>query len=544
MIEQLHPAPPSHRWSSLDVPLLPFPLVHRRLDYMAVLALERLVDVQEGLHGVLARRHIVQAGASIARTAGVDASGPGALCARSRPRCAKITAMSTVADLIVRRFVEAGVRGLFGMPGGGSNLDLLEAAARADVPFVLSHTETAGALMACAQAEITRAPGACLATLGPGVASLANGVAHARLDRVPLVVVTDGLPVAVRRTYDHQALDHAAFLAPLVKRSVLVEPRDDGHAAAAAIAAALAPPPGPVHLDCPSDVAPGRPRRDAAHGPAAATRATATGAAAHLPAPLLAGSRRPLVIAGLGIGTASEAARLRALCERRGMPALVTYKAKGVVPDTHPSFAGVFTHAALEEPFVRSADLIVAVGLDPVELLPRPWTYPQPVVACGPWPNDGRHVPVAAQATGDLDDLVAALDERLRADTAWSASEIRRQADGQREALRIEAAGFAPYRAVEAAARAAGPGARVTVDAGAHMFPIVALWPVSEPRQMLISNGLSTMGYALPAAIGAALLDRPRRSRGRPRGRGSRPARASRPCQARRRRCGAPAAPV
>jgi len=87
--------------------------------------------------------------------------------------------MSTVADLIVRRFVEAGVRGLFGMPGGGSNLDLLEAAARADVPFVLSHTETAGALMACAQAEITRAPGACLATLGPGVASLANGVAHA-----------------------------------------------------------------------------------------------------------------------------------------------------------------------------------------------------------------------------------------------------------------------------------------------------------------------------------------------------------------------------
>ena len=419
--------------------------------------------------------------------------------------------MSTVADLIVRRFVEAGVRGLFGMPGGGSNLDLLEAAARADVPFVLSHTETAGALMACAQAEITRAPGACLATLGPGVASLANGVAHARLDRVPLVVVTDGLPVAVRLTYDHQALDHAAFLAPLVKRSVLVEPRDDGHAAAAAIAAALTPPPGPVHLDCPSDVAPGRPRRDAVHGPAAATRATATGATAHLPAPLLAGSRRPLVIAGLGIGTASEAARLRALCERRGMPALVTYKAKGVVPDGHPSFAGVFTHAALEEPFVRSADLIVAVGLDPVELLPRPWTYPQPVVACGPWPNDGRHVPVAAQATGDLDDLLAALDERLPADTAWSASEIRRQADGQREALRIEAAGFAPYRAVEAAARAAGPGARVTVDAGAHMFPIVALWPVSEPRQMLISNGLSTMGYALPAAIGAALLDRPRR---------------------------------
>jgi acetolactate synthase-1/2/3 large subunit len=419
--------------------------------------------------------------------------------------------MSTVADLIVRRFVAAGVRGLFGMPGGGSNLDLLEAAARADLPFVLAHTETAGALMASAQAEVTRAPGACLATLGPGVTSLANGVAHARLDRVPLVVVTDGLPVAVRRTYDHQTLDHAALLAPLVKRSVLVDPRDGGDAATEAIDAALAAPPGPVHLDCPSDVAAVGCERDPGLRTGAATRATPAGAAVDLPAGLLAGSRRPLLIAGLGVGTPSEATRLRALCARRGMPALVTYKAKGVVPDAHPSFAGVFTHAAPDEPFVRSADLILAVGLDPVELLPRPWTYPQPVVACGPWPSDGRHVPVAAQAAGDLDDLLAALDERLPAATAWHPSEIRRQADGQRQALRVEAAGFAPYRAVEAAARAAGPDARVTVDAGAHMFPVMALWPVNQPRQLLISNGLSTMGFALPAAIGAALLDRPQR---------------------------------
>jgi len=417
--------------------------------------------------------------------------------------------MYTVADLIVHRFLDAGVRGLFGMPGGGSNLDLLEAAAEAKVPFVLSHTETAGALMACAQAEITRAPGVCLATLAPGVASLANGVAHARLDRVPLIVVTDGLPVAARGTYEHQYFDHAAFFSPLVKRSMLVDARGAGRAAAEAVTVALAAPPGPVHLDCPSDIASREAERDPGDRPAAAARITV--ADADLPAALFARARRPLVIAGLGVATAPEAARLRALCERRGMPALVTYKAKGVVPDGHSSFAGVFTHAALEEPFVRSADLIVAVGLDPVELLPRPWTYLQPVVACGPWPNDGRHVPVAAQAVGDLCDLLATLDERLPADTAWSAAEIRRQADGQRQAVRVDAAGLAPYRAVEAAARAVGHDARVTVDAGAHMFPIMALWPVSEPRQLLISNGLSTMGFALPAAIGAALLDRPHR---------------------------------
>ena len=98
--------------------------------------------------------------------------------------------MTTVAERIVARLVEAGVTALFGMPGGGSNLDLVEAAGRAKLPFILSHTETAGALMASAQAELTGRPGACLATLGPGVASLVNGAAHAFLDRVPLVLLT------------------------------------------------------------------------------------------------------------------------------------------------------------------------------------------------------------------------------------------------------------------------------------------------------------------------------------------------------------------
>src|SRR5215813_3532677 len=106
--------------------------------------------------------------------------------------------MPTVADIIVRRLREAGVRALFGMPGGGSNLDLLESAGRSGLPFVLSHTETAGALMACAQAELTGAPGACLATIGPGVASLVNGAAHAFLDRVPLMLLTDAIAGAGR----------------------------------------------------------------------------------------------------------------------------------------------------------------------------------------------------------------------------------------------------------------------------------------------------------------------------------------------------------
>jgi len=199
------------------------------------------------------------------------------------------------------------------------------------------------------------------------------------------------------------------------------------------------------------------------------------------------------------------------ICERHGAPVLVSYKAKGTVPDDHPCFAGVFTHAAIEESFVRSADLIIGVGLDPVELLPRPWTYDAPVIVIGEWPPAGPYVPVAGHATGDLTIGLDALDARLGSGTDWDPDEIRREAERHRMTLRIETAGFAPYAAVEAAARAAGPDTRVTVDAGAHMFPITTLWPVREPRQLLISNGLSTMGFAVPAAVGAALVDPGRR---------------------------------
>ena len=88
---------------------------------------------------------------------------------------------------------------------------------------MLSHTETAGALIACAQAELTGSPGACLATLGPGVSSLVNGAAHASLDRVPLLLLTDAMAAAGRDVYQHQRFDHAALFAPVTKGSVMVE---------------------------------------------------------------------------------------------------------------------------------------------------------------------------------------------------------------------------------------------------------------------------------------------------------------------------------
>jgi acetolactate synthase-1/2/3 large subunit len=117
-------------------------------------------------------------------------------------------------------------------------------------------------------------------------------------------------------------------------------------------------------------------------------------------------------------------------------------------------------------------------------------------------------VPFAVQFVTDVPAAVSEIEARL-ASTDWDQNRVRQELDEQRRKVDIATPGLSSQRVVQiAAARLAGTVGRVTVDAGAHMFPATTLWPVSCPNGMLISNGLSTMGFALPAAIGAALVDR------------------------------------
>jgi acetolactate synthase I/II/III large subunit len=418
--------------------------------------------------------------------------------------------MPSVADAIVRQLLDAGVGCLFGMPGGGSNLDLIAAAGRAGLPFVLTATESAGAIAAIAQAEITGRPGACVTTLGPGVASVVNGVACAALDRAPLLVFTDAHPAAAA-SFTHQRVDHQALLAPVVKASVTMTGGPFDATVAGAIALAMEHPRGPVHVECPADalsaevpsdrrVKNAQPfeERAADRGLSDPTHQTTRD--------LIASARHPLLIVGLAACDAAAAAAVRELCATRRVPALVTYKAKGVIPDADPHFAGVFTNGAFESPVVASADLLIGVGLDPVELLPRPWPYRQPIVNIAPYAMACDHVPFVDQFVGDVADGVRHLIDIVAAGD-------RAREPIMRDLFRASDV-LTPDRVVRVVAEAC-PAARVTVDAGAHMFPATILWPVGEPRGMLISNGLSTMGFALPAAIGAACLNRGKADTGR-----------------------------
>ncbi len=415
--------------------------------------------------------------------------------------------MTDLTDHVVSRLRDIGVRAIFGVPGGGGNLDLIEAAGRAGLPFVLTSTETGGAIAALAQAEVTGRPGACLATLGPGAASLVNGVACALLDRAPVLVFTDSHPRSARGAYTHQQLDHGALFAPITRWTGCLSTENAGRTIDEAIREVLSVPPGPVHVDWPGDAT------SSGELEAPAARALPEDAsspyARHRLAALISAARKPVVIIGLGARTAGDAAAIRALCERRGVPALVTYKAKGVVPDGHRCFGGVFTNAAIERTVVDESDLIIGLGLDPVELIPRPWPYQQPAVYVGRWRVPEAQVPFAAQYITDVAGGVGEIDAWL-SDSSWDLDALARQRERQLRSIDVPAGGLTAQRVVQLAAARFAPERRVTVDAGAHMVPATMLWPVAEPNGMLISNGLSTMGFALPAAIGAALADRSR----------------------------------
>ena len=428
--------------------------------------------------------------------------------------------MPTVADLIVDGLVRAEVPRLFGVPGGGSNLEVLEAARVRGLPFVLCHQEWAACIMAAVTGELTGRPGAVLSTLGPGVTASATGLAHARLDRSPLIYVSDRHPAGVLQFATHQYVDHGAHVGAVAKDSVSVGADSAAHWVAHSVRLALTEPRGPVHLDLPADVA-GRSAVPAATSVTPAPLPPLDGKLVERAAAMIRAARRPLVIAGLGC-RAADAKWLRAFAEALPTPVLTTYKAKGAIPDPHPLALGIFTGGALEEPLVRRADLIIAFGLDTVELIPRPWAYTAPVLsltrcpAAEPRlqaPGGGAYFTPALEVVGEpgsiLEDLAGRLLGRARAD--WDVAEVDRIRRERLAALEVPVPGLAPHRVVQMTRELTAGGSIATVDAGAHMFPATAYWHALEPGELLISNGLATMGFALPAAIAAQLVHPHRR---------------------------------
>ena len=423
----------------------------------------------------------------------------------------------TVAELLIDRLKQRGLQRLFGVPGGGSSMDLIDAGRRAGVDFVLSRREDAGIIMAAVTAWLSRAPGLALATKGPGLTSSANGVASAYLDRSPIIFVSDGFGADERNYVSHQYFDQAAVMDPITKVTTTLSGDDPAGELDALLQTLLAAPQGPAFIELTGAVAK---RSVAVPAPAKAAKVTvgeAAPASGDIDAvrAMINGARRPVIVAGFESTVHDNALAVRRLAEALGAPALVTYMAKGVIADEHDNFAGIFTGGKAEFGCVSEADLIILAGLDPVELIRKPWAYDAPVIDIGEVRHDKHYLTPALGLYGPMGASLDQVTDSLNP-SVWTAGEIARHRAAFFEAMAFqERATLTPVSIVRAAARCFVPefydgprlAPRLAVDAGAHMFSAVAFWPARQPYDVLISNGLATMAFALPAAIAAALQD-------------------------------------
>ena len=412
----------------------------------------------------------------------------------------------TTAELLARMLAEAGVRWVFGIPSGPV-LPLIEALRKSSVEFVLTASETSAGFMAATVGHLTGLPGVCASTLGPGATNLATGVGAAWLDRAPLIAITCNVATPWLRRRVQMRIDHDALFAPIVKASYSVRAKDAGATLTKALALAAAEPPGPAHLDLPEDVAqaeaagtaPRHARKNPPYAPAPAQS---------LLAAVLAQSRRPIVITGLTFCRAREPHALLGFIERQKIPFISTLHAKGFLPESHPLWAGVLGRARRSDvqALVRRADLIVAVGFDPVETNYEEWAERIPILHLSTEAAEtSPSLAFAVNAAGDLEGMIAALREIPAAPNDWSAEELKRHHEELERKLR-PGGGFAAHHVIDALRKKLPTDGILAYDVGAHTHQIAAQWRTDAPKTCLATNGWSSMGYGMPAAYAAKLV--------------------------------------
>jgi acetolactate synthase I/II/III large subunit len=414
------------------------------------------------------------------------------------------------ADLIVATLKAAGIRRGFGIPSGNV-LPLMEAMRKGGVDFVLTAHEGSAGFAADVTGRMSGAPGLCIATLGPGATNLTTGVGNAWLDRSPMIAITCNLVTEQLGRRIQMWIDHHALFAPITKASFRLEKGKIAETINEAIRIAMSEPRGPVHLDLPEDVAlaPAREDASAIKSPSPLPHATdASIATAH---ELIAKAKRPIAVLG---STAMRLARpdlLRQVIERHNLPFATTTMAKGMIDEDHPLSIGVIERSCRQHQrkLLRSADLIVGLGYDTVEVEYEAWITDVPLLQIDMDKVDvASSVKVAHEVTGDLDHSLtrlAALPATTHDLTPAMLAEHRRAFHA---ALRPSTNTFTAHAAIDAVRRALPREGLLSFDVGAHTHQIASQWTAYAPKTFHITNGWSSMGFGLPGAI-AAKLARP-----------------------------------
>jgi acetolactate synthase-1/2/3 large subunit len=305
--------------------------------------------------------------------------------------------------------------------------------------------------------------------------------------------------------------DHQALMRPLTKGSFHLAPGLMADTVDRTVALAIAEPPGPVHLEFPDDVAVGEVRETPSRLVRAKTNPGGEVAGLAQALEVLRQTQRPVVALGLSAARMGVGAQVRRFVERHRVPFVSTMMGKGVLPDEHPLCIGVVgraRHLWVEE-FLSRADLIVGIGYDSVEIGCEDWVRDVPIVHVDREKADvDSRVRVAAEVLGDLQTSLPALSKATLPRYAWNLDALRQFRLNLLQSLRPAGRRFQPHQVLDLLRAWLPEDGILASDVGAHTHIIATQWPIAQPQNLLVSNGWSSMGYAIPAAL-ATKLARP-----------------------------------
>ncbi|GGT81966.1 acetolactate synthase large subunit [Actinomadura citrea] len=448
--------------------------------------------------------------------------------------------MSTqdAARLLVRTLEAEGVEYVFGIPGE-ENIHFVDALNDSPIRYILVRHEQGAAFMAEIYGRLTGKAGVASATLGPGAINLQLGVADATTNSTPVVAIS--AQVGLDRIYkeSHQIVDLVSLFRPITKWSELA-PRAEAlpEMVRKAFKTAQTERPGAVYLAIPEDVESAEVSEDLAPLPVNVVRAQEPSASQIArAADVIALARRPVVLAGHGATRARASDALVHFSERLGLPVATTFNGKGVFPDDHRNALGAV--GFMRHDYVNfgfdEADVLVAVGyelqeFDPVKINPN---ADKKIIHIHQSPAEvDDHYPVEVGIQGDVSRSLRALADSVhrRFDVNGTdrppapahhrpTDELRSTGQKIRQMLREELAEGAtedghplsPRRIIADVRAAMGRSDIVLADTGAVKMWMARMYPTYEPNTLLVSNGLSSMGFSVPGAIAAKLAHPGRR---------------------------------
>uniref|UniRef100_Q47FL3 Acetolactate synthase n=1 Tax=Dechloromonas aromatica (strain RCB) TaxID=159087 RepID=Q47FL3_DECAR len=427
-----------------------------------------------------------------------------------------MTETLTGAQITVRLLERQGIRTVAGIPGGAI-LPIYDALGQSSaIHHVLARHEQGAGFMAQGMARSTGLPAVCLASSGPGATNLLTAIADAKLDSIPLVAITGQVPKAMIGTDAFQEVDTYGLSIPITKHNFLVSSPEELLAVIPrAFEIATSGRPGPVLVDIPKDVQtqaieigewpePGRAQPITPTDPALIAQATA----------MINAAERPILYLGGGVVHSGAARTAVDLAEKSNLPTVMTLMALGTMPVDHPLSLGMlgmhaarYTNLALEE-----CDLLIAVGarFDDRATGKVAAFCPQAKIIhidIDPAELDKiktAHLGIAADVQEALTQLLPAVADNDRQVWVDRNNTLKAEFPFEMPGLDNPRSHFGLIRTVAACL---DNEATVTTDVGQHQMWVAQAYPLRRPRQWLTSGGLGTMGFGVPAAIGAALAE-------------------------------------